>query len=316
MKVKFWGVRGSLPRPLPPWEYRDKLHEILKLANGVDVSTKRKREKFLKSLPDTIGKFFGGNTPCVEAIVNGERIIFDLGSGARELGKEILDAHTKGEPEAIRIFLSHTHWDHIMGFPFFLPAFSSDFTLHFYSPHGSVKERLEYQQEKRFFPVSLDAMKAKKKFPAVKPGGRVNLGEVTVANKELHHPGKSFAYRVFHKGKSFIYASDAEYNKLNYQQIEEYVTFFQDADLLIFDAMYSFHQELVKVDWGHSSAPVGIDIAVKAQVKKLALFHHDPDNTDKEICELLDIAMRYKNETYPDSPLEIFLAVEGAEVKL
>ncbi len=313
MIAKFWGVRGSIPSPPTSREIKYKLLKLLELAAEKDISTPSKREEFIKNADEKLLGVLGGNTPCVELRVEDKIFIFDMGSGLREFGQYLISKVGNSENLELHIFIGHTHWDHIHGFPFFLPAFHSKTTIHFYHLHPQLKERLEVQQDFRFFPVSLDFMASKRTYTQLELDSEIMIGKVKIRNIELNHPGRAFGYRVEYCGKSFVYASDSEYSNLPPERIQKYIDFYSEADLLIFDAPYSFNEELEKINWGHSSALVGIDISVKAKVKNLALFHHAPENGDHEVFKLLDTAMHYKERNYPHSDLKVFLAREGME---
>jgi phosphoribosyl 1,2-cyclic phosphodiesterase len=316
MILRFWGVRGSLPTPADANDYRSKLRRVLAKAAETDVSTEERREAFIDGLEGGLGKPYGGNTPCVEARVGDDIFIFDLGSGARALGGTLVGAPRREGKLPLHIFMTHTHWDHIQGFPFFVPAYLPDVELNFYSPHAHLKERFMGQQDFRFFPVSMNYMQSKKNFTRLDPEASFEVGDAKISNTELKHPGKSYAFRVDADGASFVYASDSEYNGLDDEKIARQVEFFKGADVLIFDAHYSREEEQKRIDWGHSSGSVGVDIAVRANVKKLALFHHAPENDDFQIEALRDEAIAYLRDAHPDSALEIFPAREGDEFEL
>jgi len=259
----------------------------------------------------------GGNTPCVEVQFDDTIIVFDMGSGFRELGDYLIKKQKDtGKGIEIHVFMCHTHWDHIQGFPFFVPAYRENTTIHFYHVHPNLKERLEQQQDFRFFPVSMNNMASKKEFYQMESGGEVRIGNAVIKNIELNHPGKSYSFRVEHNGKAFVYASDGEYNNLPTTKIKDYIRFFKDTDLLVFDAPYSFSEEIEKINWGHSSALIGVDLSVKANVKVLSLFHHAPENDDDTVFKLLDTAKHYQSQNYPKSKLEITLAREGLTITL
>lgn len=315
MKIRFWGVRGSLPTPPTSYQLRHKLLKVLELASKEDISTQKKRELFLSKLDPWHTQLVGGNSTCVEVRANGTIIIFDMGTGIRELG-EFLCKRQGLQKSELHIFIGHTHWDHIQGFPFFQPAYKTGTILNFYTPHPQLKERLEIQQDFRFFPVSFDFMPAEKKFTQLAVDSEIEINKIKIKNIELHHPGKSYGYRVEHDGKVFVFASDAEYTNLPPERIEKYINFYKHADMLFFDAQYSFAEEIQKVDWGHSSALVGIDLAVKAECKSIALTHHAPENDDYAIQKLVNTAIEYKDKNYPAANLEVITARENFEVIL
>lgn len=315
MVVRFWGVRGSIPSPPKSSELQEKILRILEFSQGADLSTSEKRKKFLDSIEEQYTTFLGGNTPCVELQSGSTRLIFDMGSGLRDLGREIM--HTMGGRDIeLHMFVGHTHWDHIQGFPFFIPAYSPKTTINFYHRHPDLKGRLEGQQQFQYFPVSLDIMLSKRIYNELTEGQILKINDLTVRNIELNHPGKAFGYRVEKDGKSFVYASDSEYSNLPSERIKKYIEFYQGTDVLIFDAPYSFSEEIEKINWGHSSAIIGTDLAVEAKVKKLVLFHHAPENDDEEVYRLLNTALTYKSRNYPDSELSIVLAREGSDINI
>jgi len=316
MKVRFWGVRGSIPAPLNGNQIRKKMLRVLEFAADKDISSSQNRKEVLDALAKEECLVIGGNTTCIEVETNDAHIIFDMGSGIRELGYEILEQNKKNKKMHFHIFLSHTHWDHIQGFPFFLPAYLPNYELTFYSPHDELQYRLNYQQDFRFFPVSTDYMSSKKEFVQLEKDQEIKINNTVIKHIELHHPGKSFAYRVESEGKSFVFATDGEYNNLSFERISTYIDFYSNADLLVFDAQYSFDEEIEKVDWGHSSALFGVDISIKADVKQLAITHHGPEQNDDTIRKLCANAILYKKKNYKEHELEIFIAREGLTVNI
>lgn len=315
MKITFWGVRGSIPAPLGESELRDKIHRLLSLAVPSDnLSTIEGREDVINRFQKTEPLVIGGNTTCIELQSEGETLIFDMGTGIRQLGSHIM-RKTNGI-KIIHIFLSHTHWDHIYGFPFFRPAYFPKYKLNFYSVHPELKERLEIQQDLRFFPVKLEQMASSKEFIQLKENNEITIGKLTVKNHLLYHPGSSYGYSVTANGKKFVFATDSEYIDNSRQLIDGYLEFFMNADLLVFDSQYSFTESLHKANWGHSSAVMGINLAIDAHVKKLVLFHHGPENMDKKIIRMLKQADQYKKMNYPNKDLEIILAQEGLTIDI
>lgn len=316
MKLRFWGVRGSVPAPMNVNQLKKKMAAMLEIAVKEDLSSPEKIKDFVERICNSDLCFVGGNSPCVDLKVNNTQIIFDMGTGMRELGQYMIKHALNPEDYNLHVFMSHSHWDHIHGFPFFIPAYNPKTNFYFYSPHDRFKERLEAQQDFRFFPVPFEVMASKKNFRQLNSGETITINDIKISNIELHHPGKSFGYKVEFDGKSIVYATDASYNNLSSNDLRKYVQFYKNADLLIFDAQFSFDEEIQKFDWGHSSALFGIDLSLKAGVKKLALFHHAPEKDDFEINRLLKTAIEYQNKNYPGENLEVFLARENLTIEI
>lgn len=337
MKIKFWGVRGSIPTPQTSKQIQNKIFNVLKLISDENISSTQNIKEFIKKIRNYNFGTFGGNTPCIqlkiESLNNSEEkqeshkkvediIILDMGSGLRELGNEITKKYSYEQKINIHIFITHTHWDHIQGFPFFKPVFNPNITINFYSPLTDLRKRLEHQQHSEFFPINLDYMIAKKKFIHIEPEKEISIllshsnDKFIVKNIELYHPGKSYAFRIEHNEKSIVYATDGEYFQIPPSFLKRYVKFFNNADLIIFDTQYNSREEREKIDWGHSSTNFAVDISVRSNVKTLALFHYAPEKDDQEICGMLKHARNYLKAKYPESKLKIILSKEQEEIKI
>jgi phosphoribosyl 1,2-cyclic phosphodiesterase len=259
MKVRFWGTRGSIATPGP--------------------STMR----------------YGGNTSCVELRSGKHIIVFDAGTGIRELGNQLLKEFSS-EPLTIHVFISHTHWDHIQGFPFFLPAYEPKNTIHLYGPPGrdkSLDKILKIQMDSDYFPVELGSMSANLQVHEMRED--VTIGELSVRHFYLNHPALCLSYRVSDGQRSVVYATDNEpYQGTLFRHSqgpdkatdfpvyldEKFVEFLSQADLLIGEAQYTTEEYKEKRGWGHSPLESLVRFAVQANVKTLALFHHDPMHDD------------------------------------
>lgn len=315
MLVRFWGVRGSLPTPPDSLQIKEQMLALLKYASVKDVSDDYNREQVLQDFLNEKPLLIGGNTSCVELRTDGKIIIFDMGTGIRNLGRCLMN-EIPSEGAEFHIFLSHTHWDHIQGFPFFLPAYLPQNKIFFYSVHPDLKKRLEMQQDPLFFPVKLENMPCRMEFIRLEENCHIELGSLFIENRELYHPGKSYAFSVKNGNKKFVFATDSEYKDTTPTAAEKYTSFFKNADLLVFDAQYNFSEGKLKEDWGHSTSVAGIDLAIEAGVKRVALFHHEPDNNDIKLNSMLTQAQRYRRINYPDSSLEILLSYEGLEIEI
>ncbi|MBF8295054.1 MAG: Lactamase protein [Bacteroidetes bacterium] len=259
MKARFWGTRGSIATPGP--------------------STVR----------------YGGNTSCVELRAGTHIIVFDAGTGIRELGNQLMKEFPS-QPLTIHVFISHTHWDHIQGFPFFLPAYEPQNTIHLYGPPGrdkSLDKILKIQMDSDYFPVELGAMSPNIHIHEMRED--VTIDDLTVRHFYLNHPALCLAYRVSDGHANVVYATDNEpYQGTLFRQSqnpstasdfptyldEKFIDFLSHADLLIGEAQYTTEEYKEKRGWGHSPLESVVRFAVQANVKKFALFHHDPMHDD------------------------------------
>jgi phosphoribosyl 1,2-cyclic phosphodiesterase len=280
MKVKFYGVRGSIA--------------------SAGEETRR----------------YGGNTPCVTVSAEGRLLVFDAGTGIRKLGSELLGKKVKAD-----LFFSHLHWDHIQGFPFFTPAFvpGNAFSIHAVKMPPApgldapeIERVLGAQMRAPNFPVGLDMMKAQLKFIDVPLGERIFRGGIEIQHLPVDHPNGCVAYRVNHRGRSVVYATDLEHHG---DDIDAGLSeLCQNADLLIYDAMYTPEEYdgktggMPRHGWGHSTFTAAARLARHAGVKELCLFHHDPAHDD---AFLDDLAQRSRGE-FKNS----FVAREGQEIQL
>lgn len=258
-RVKFWGTRGSIATPGP----------------------------------ETIR--YGGNTACVEVRCGEDIVIFDCGTGIRELGIALAKEYAERNLE-VHLFVSHTHWDHIQGFPFFQPAYRAGNRVNIYSLHSpdrSLERLFTGQMDGNYFPVTLDELMARLHFEEL--AGDVQIGDVKISNMHLNHPGLSLSFRMESKGRSVVYMTDHEpYHKLlgessHTKKLDDEIdAFARGSDLLIREAQYTDQEYLVKKGWGHSTTSDAAMSAMHAEVKRLALFHHDPMHDDQQIDSMVE----------------------------
>ena len=306
IKVKFWGVRGSIPCPGP---------------------------KTMK---------YGGNTACIELRfpeVN-RHIIIDAGSGIRDLANSMLANDLPKGPIATEIYLSHTHWDHIMGFPFFVPVYIPGTRIKVFGPVTYEDEPLEAvvggQMKYRYFPVNMGELASTIEYRRLKEEPLIDLGDgITLSTTIINHPITALGYRFSFRGAVFCTAYDTEpfrnlfvtdpdhpaYDELMALEGEEAAreqnlvleNFFTGADLLVHDAQYTRQEyEKGKIGWGHSPIEDAIAAAKRAGVKQLALFHHDPERSDDQ----LDAMAHTYCAAEQTRPMQVFFAREGQEIVL
>jgi phosphoribosyl 1,2-cyclic phosphodiesterase len=295
MRIKLWGVRGSFPTTLTSKFVEEKIISALTIAKPGDISSEESVREFVANLPLSVKGTYGGNTTCIEVRTSsGDLIIVDCGSGIINLGNELLKGDFGKGKGIANIFLTHTHWDHINGIPFFSPLFINGNKFNFYSPITDLKERIEYQQIITHFPVTFNDMESAKRFFTVKPDDNFHINDVKIYTKTMPHPGKSYGIRIEDRDKIFVYTSDCEFNINEIDDIPAYEDLFKNADVLLFDTQYTLQEALLdKTSWGHSSATIAIDIAVKFEAKKLVLFHHDPGYSDDKLNTILSNAKAY-----------------------
>ncbi|MEJ5284607.1 MAG: MBL fold metallo-hydrolase [Brevinematia bacterium] len=273
MKVKFWGVRGSVPTPN---------FQMMKV---------------------------GGNTACVEVEINGTSIIFDMGTGIVPLGKKLIKLVKEGVKRDIYIVLSHTHWDHIQGFPFFEPIYVEGCNIHIYGPkkpNRALEDVMSLQMQYDFFPIKFSHIPAKVHFYEISEGFHSILPGISMIAQKHIHPGIAYGYRLIADNKSIVYCTDIEHfkNVIDNRLIE----FSSGSDLLIHDAQYKDEEITFRLGWGHSTWRQAVEIAKRANVKKLALFHIDPERTDEDA---FNIELMAKKE-FKDS----FVAKEGDVIEI
>ncbi|HEV8468708.1 MAG TPA: MBL fold metallo-hydrolase [Candidatus Limnocylindria bacterium] len=276
MRVRFWGTRGSIPTPGP--------------------STVR----------------YGGNTACVEVRdSSGSLLVLDAGTGLRELGLALMNGGGP-RPFSVDLLLSHLHWDHIQGIPFFRPAFDPKTSLRIRGPKQSraLRELLGLGMDDPFFPVDLDDLPARLEVGELHDGSEERIGHFLVKAASIFHPAPALAFRLEADDSALVYATDTEdpfSGKPN-----PVITLSMGADTLIHDAQFT--ETDFKPSWGHSTIDSAIDVAVKAQVKRLVLYHHDPDRSDDALDRIAVEAQKQTNERARG--IEVLVAREGMELTI
>jgi phosphoribosyl 1,2-cyclic phosphodiesterase len=299
MKIHYWGVRGSIATP---------------------------------------GKstvLYGGNTACVSVEIDDTILIFDAGTGIRVCGNYLL---SKGKKITGFIFISHTHWDHIQGFPFFVPAYIPGNKFTMYGPPSdiqdqSIRQIMEFQTKYEYFPISLSQLGADIQYIDCKEG-TIDLNGFTIYTCRINHPVTSLAYKIIHDGKIFVYGGDHEPYRNIYrdsgdvsdmdedllkeldanaeEQNKKIAEFLNNADIVSWDGQYTDQEYQLKKGWGHSSHGADIELAEKAGIKHLILTHHEPMNSDEKLSS---IETELK-KTAAQKGFKLHLAKEGMEIEL
>jgi phosphoribosyl 1,2-cyclic phosphodiesterase/CheY-like chemotaxis protein len=296
--IRFWGVRGSIPTP------------------GAETAG------------------VGGNTSCVEVRAGNHVIILDAGSGIRRLGQAIMKEFRE-MPVNLNMLVTHTHWDHIQGFPFFIPAYSPRVNIRILGYEGAVhglRGALFEQMQSAFFPIALNQMASRVTFEELEDM-EFDLGGIKVRSMFANHPGICLGYRLTTPAGDIVYLPDHEAyerNEVERQravgetspvglrharvQDEQVVEFMRDAAVVIADSQYDFAEYETRRGWGHTCADDTVGLAIRAGVKQLFLFHHDPDHDDEKIAEMVTRGMEKAREQGSD--LKVAAAREGGEFVL
>jgi phosphoribosyl 1,2-cyclic phosphodiesterase len=213
--------------------------------------------------------------------------------------------------------MSHLHWDHIMGLPFFTPAYLPGNRVVIHGCHARLEEAFLRQQAEPSFPVDFSVIARQVSFVPLEPGRRYDIAGLSVTPKKQRHAGDSYGYRFEGAGRSVVYSTDSEHTLEDPEETQGFVEFFRDADLVIFDAMYSLADAVsVKADWGHSSNVVGVELCQLAGARHLCMFHHEPAYDDAAIARVLADTRRFEEITRSGSPLAVSAAYDGMEIHL
>ncbi len=318
MEVQFWGTRGSLPASVTTEDIRVKIKAALEIAVEKGLGTDTSIDGFIETeLPFWVRGTYGTNTPCLEIRDGDDVIIFDAGSGLRDFGNNFLKTHGFTAPRNFHIVLSHIHWDHIQGFPFFVPIYLEGTRITIYGCHPELQKAFSTQQSIPLFPVELKDLAANVGFRILSPGEWHEIAGFRVLAKEQNHPGRSFGYRIEKGGKTIIYSTDSEHRNESEEDLKPFVEFFRDADLLIFDAQYTLADSwTVKEDWGHSNNVIGIELSQEAGVKHLVLFHQDPTVRDEALDKLLKDSRKLPSLLHEGGSIEVSVARDGMVIEI
>ena len=320
MKVRFWGTRGSLPVSLTAAQTRAKVVAALEASVGKGLDSRAKIEAFVDTeLPFATTGTFGGHSSCVQLESEGAGHVFmDLGSGARPLAGHYLRQVPPGEPQTYHVFMSHLHWDHIMGFPFFTPVYIPGNRVVIHTCHPNAEHAFRRQHTAPSFPVEFDTLAAAIEFDVLQPGQTYDIAGYAVRAHAQLHAGGSYGWRFERDGQSMVYSTDSEHKLDDQAALDGFAAFFRHADLVVFDAMYSLADAIsVRADWGHSSNIMGVELCQAAAARRLCLFHHEPSYDDARIATVLAQTRRYEEISRGgQAALTVFTAYDGLEVDL
>jgi phosphoribosyl 1,2-cyclic phosphodiesterase len=286
VRIKLWGTRGSLPHALTQDGFIRRVNALAAKASSKGLKT---IDEFVRALasPDLAEVVhFGGNTTCSEISEGLVSLFVDSGTG-------ITDACYKSMAEGrkdFHIFQTHMHWDHIMGLPFFVPIYIPGNKVTIYHVHSNAPDYIRILFNGVNFPVKWSDLSANIEFKHIKLYEPLQFGPVSVTPFVLDHPGGSFGYRFECRGKSLAIGVDSEFKRITAKELGKDLPFYQNLDLLVFDAQYEMDELASRFDWGHSSPPIGVDLALREGIRNLVLTHHDPRSLPDKCAQMVEHA--------------------------
>lgn len=286
LKVKYWGVRGSLPSAPMPEEWVQNFELLMNQFFKSGYKDPNEIKSFLatQTVPAIGG--YGTATSCAEVTTSQQQIIIDGGSGIRTLSEEMVKGPAGKGKAVIHIFLTHFHWDHILGLPFFAPHFIKGNEIHYYAVQPELKDSIKIKFSKPLFPVPFESLPATLHFHQLEPRKALQLNDMTITPYQLDHPDPCWGYRIESGGKVYSHCVDTEGTRATRESMGPDLPLYQNVDVMFYDAQYTLPELAEKANWGHSAAQIGLDIAFRESVKNVLFAHHDPGANTAQIMEI------------------------------
>jgi phosphoribosyl 1,2-cyclic phosphodiesterase len=293
LEVKLWGVRGSLPTPLAPQTVTARIQAALEGFFDAGFSAKSDIERYMRELPQERKGGFGGNTPCCEVISGSTSILLDGGSGLRRKGNELMRGPCGNGTGETHLFLTHFHWDHVIGIPFFMPLFVPGNIVHIYAVEPEAERTLRTLFRKPNFPVPYESLGATIVYHALEPRKPFTLGNLSIAPYRLDHPDPCWGYRITDGARVLSYCVDTECTRSTRADLGTDLPLYQGVHTMVFDAQFTLIESIIKGNWGHAAGTMGIDIAMREGIGRVVFMHHDPAASDAAIAKARRETTRY-----------------------
>lgn len=323
-QIKIWGARGSLPTPAAPSGIESFIKEIMLDFLDRPSHSRNDLDAYLKKLP--IHRFggYGGNTPCIEVKSPCQQIILDGGSGIRNLGYELMGGPCGRGQGEVHIFFTHFHWDHLIGLPFFTPIFIPGNQIHVWAVQEDLPDAFHMLFRKPYFPVPLNMLGSSIIYHRLEPRKTIELGDFSLTPYQLDHPDPCWGYRIEKNDKVYAHCVDTECTRVSREQLGPDLALYQGVDLMIFDGQYTLMETIEKVNWGHATASLGLDIAMREKIKRVLFMHFDPAASNEKIAAAEAQARRYyqsqlrtiKHSAIPLYEVNWSFAQEGMVIRL
>ncbi len=289
-RLRVWGVRGAVPSPLTPLVLQERIFARFNEFFEMGFISASHVKEFVTALPDYKLSGFGGNTSCYEVYTKESRIIIDAGTGLRELGLGINHDRSPKRKRECHIFLTHFHWDHIMGIPFFAPILNQEFQIHFYAVQPELEQVVRSLFRRPLFAIPFEELPSQISFHVLRPREKFLLGDFEITPYMLDHTDPCWGFRVEYQGRVYSHCVDTECFRVSRKDLGEDLALYSNVDLMVFDSQYSIGHLLQKSPSGHSSATIGLDLAIREGIKRVLFTHYNPNDSDFQIH-------RYREQT-------------------
>lgn len=286
ISIKFWGVRGSIPSAPAPQDWAHHIEGILRNFFSMGYRDPSQISKYIQSMDVPLLGGYGTATTCVEIQSARSQIIIDGGSGIRNLSANIMTGTTGRSKGPFHILMTHFHWDHVIGLPFFTPHFIPGAEIHYYAVQSDLEKVIRGIFRQPYFPVPFEALKSKIHFHVLEPRKPFKINEFTITPYQLDHPDPCWGYKVESGGKTYSHCVDTEGTRVTPEELGEDLPLYQEVNLMYFDAQYTLPELAEKANWGHSAAQVGLDIALREKAERILFAHHDPGARAEQVLEL------------------------------
>lgn len=322
--VKLWGVRGSIPSTMTPLNWRNHTENHIRNFFALGYRNPADLQKYLDSHEMTHLGGYGSATTCVEVTSPKGQVIIDGGSGIQILSERIMTGTYGRSKGPFHIMMTHFHWDHVIGLPFFAPHFIPGTVIHYYGVQSDLEVLIRGIFRKPYFPVPFEALGAKIHFHVLEPRKAFLIDDMTITPYKLDHPDPCWGYKIESHGKTYAHCVDTEGTRVSRDEMAEDLPLYQGIDLMYFDAQYTFGELAEKSNWGHSAAQIGLDLAFREGIKQIIFGHHDPGAGIQDIEDIKRQTLEYFNwrkehardsdETLPEVLWDF--AYDGMEIAL
>lgn len=298
--------------------FKKKIENAIKIFIDKGYSKKEDVSKLISELPLYKKGTYGPSTSCVRVETDKGNIVFDGGSGLQSYCSDYING------QEFHLFFTHFHWDHICGLPYFRQLYIPNKKINFYSCHENFDEHIKLVFKAPHHPVPYDLLASEKRYHYLQPYKSIQIYDMEITPFCLDHPNKAYGYEVKYENKRLLICFDTEFKRMSRNDLGLDLKYYQNADMILFDAQYTMKEVLNKINWGHCTAQVGVDLCLREKIKELVLVHYDPTYDDKTIDDVSKLVQNYYEDSYSQileenpkqQPLKIVWGYEGLDLEL